>query len=97
MHPPVQPWALYLLLCSGNTLYAGISPRPLARYAQHVVGKGAKYTRSHPPLRLLAVQWHDNRSAAAAAEYRLKQLQRPEKLRWALPFLVKTIVISAAS
>ena len=81
--PEVAVWWLYLLECAGGTLYAGISPDPESRYAQHLAGKGAKYTRAHRPLRILAAECHPSRSAASAAEYRLKQLRRPQKLLWA--------------
>jgi putative endonuclease len=79
----VRAWFLYLLECKGGTLYAGISPDPLARYALHCSGKGARYTRSWPPLRLLAAKKYKSRSAASVAEHQLKKLERPAKLLWA--------------
>jgi len=51
-----------------------------ARYAQHLAGKGAKYTRAFPPKRLVAVVEHADRSAALKAEYAFKQLSREQKL-----------------
>lgn len=81
-----RPWFLYLLECLDGSLYAGISPDPEARFAQHCRGAGARYTRAHPPSRLLAVQAFPSRSAASVAEHRLKQLRRPQKLEWAAQF-----------
>ena len=49
------------------------------RYAEHVAGKGARYTRSHPPRRLLARFEHPDRSAALKAEYAIKQLSANDK------------------
>ena len=46
-------WCLYLIECRDGTYYAGITNDLDARYQAHVSGKGARYTRSHPPLRLL--------------------------------------------
>ena len=81
-----RPWFLYLLECLDGSLYAGISPDPEVRFAQHCRGAGARYTRAHPPSRLLAVQAFPSRSAASVAEHRLKQLRRPQKLEWAAQF-----------
>ncbi len=46
-------WFLYLIECADGALYTGIALDPAARYAQHQMGKGAKYTRANPPLRLI--------------------------------------------
>lgn len=89
-----RAWFLYLLECKGGTLYAGISPDPAARYAQHCAGKGARYTRSWPPLRILAAKKFPSHSAALIAEHQIKKLQRPAKLLWARKHAWKT---SAAS
>lgn len=83
-----MPWFLYLLECKGNRLYAGISPDPQARFLLHQSGKGAKFTRANPPLRLLALQAHADRSAASIAEHQLKKLTRPAKLQWAAQWAV---------
>lgn len=69
-----QAWYLYLIQCRDGSLYAGISVDVQRRYAQHLAGKGARYTRSHPPLRLAAVLRCDGRSEALRAEIRLKRL-----------------------
>jgi len=47
-------WQLYLLECKGGSYYAGITNNLEARYKAHVEGKGARYTRANPPLRILA-------------------------------------------
>ncbi len=78
-----RPWLLYLLECKGNKLYAGISPDPAARFELHRTGRGAKFTRANPPLRILAAQTYPNHSAALIAERALKKLRRPGKLLWA--------------
>ena len=53
------------------------------RVGASVNGAGARYTRSHPPARLLGCETHADRSAAAKAEYRIKQLSPAEKRRFA--------------
>jgi putative endonuclease len=73
-------WFLYMIECSDGSLYTGIALDVKVRYAQHSGGKGAKYTRSHPPKRLVFQKKFRDRSAASKAEYAMKQLTRAEKL-----------------
>ena len=74
-----KPWYLYLIECRDGSLYTGITTDVAARYQAHCAGKGARYTRSHPPVRLLGWEHHPDRSAAAKAEYRVKQLSAADK------------------
>ncbi|PKO47714.1 MAG: hypothetical protein CVU29_02410 [Betaproteobacteria bacterium HGW-Betaproteobacteria-22] len=73
-------WFLYLLECKNGAFYAGITNNLDARYAAHVSGKGAKYTRANPPVKILASKAYPDRSAASVAEAQLKQLPRQQKL-----------------
>jgi putative endonuclease len=75
----MTPWFVYLLECRGGSIYTGIATDVERRYAMHVAGKGARYTRSHPPLRLLASFEFPDRSAASRAEYAIKQLSPGQK------------------
>lgn len=72
-------WFLYLIECADGSIYTGIARDVAARYAAHASGKGARYTRSHPPAQLLATQAFPDRSSALKAEYRVKQLSAAEK------------------
>ncbi|QBB71006.1 GIY-YIG nuclease family protein [Pseudolysobacter antarcticus] len=72
-------WFVYLIECRDGSIYTGISTDVAARYAKHSSGKGARYTRSHPPLRLLASFAHADRSSAARAECAIKKLSAAEK------------------
>ena len=76
-------WFLYLIECSDGSIYTGITVNLAARYAAHVSGKGARYTRSRPPRRLLAAIDYANRSKASAAEYAVKNLSPVEKRAYA--------------
>ena len=69
-----KPWFLYLIECRDGSIYTGITVDVAARYAAHCAGKGARYTRSHPPQQLLACAAHADRSAAAREEVRVKRL-----------------------
>lgn len=79
-----RPWFLYLIECADGSIYTGIAVDVAARYAAHCNGTGARYTRSHAPVRLLGYEAHADRSAASKAEYRIKRLSAAEKRRYAL-------------
>lgn len=74
-----RPWYLYLIECADGSIYTGITVDLAARFAAHCDGRGARYTRAHPPVRLLGFQQHADRSTASKAEYRVKQLSAAEK------------------
>ncbi len=82
---PVRPWFVYLLECADGSYYAGITTDVDARLAAHQAGKGARYTRAHRPLRVLASRAYPDRSSALRAEWQLKQLPRARKLAFFLP------------
>ena len=74
-------WFLYVIECADGSLYTGIAVDPEARFAAHAAGKGAKYTRSHPPVKLVFTEPHPDRSSASIAEHRFKKLTAAEKRR----------------
>ena len=80
MTEPDEPWVLYLLECAGARLYAGITNDLPARYAAHCAGRGARFTRAFPPLRIVAASRLPSRSAALKAEYALKRRPRAGKI-----------------
>jgi putative endonuclease len=75
----MKTWYLYLLECADGSIYTGITVDVEARYAAHSAGKGARYTRSHPPVRLLAKFEYADRASASKAEYEMKRLSAAEK------------------
>lgn len=78
-----KPWFLYLIECVDGSIYTGITTDVAARYAAHLRGVGARYTRSRPPVRLLASESHPDRASASRAEYRIKQLSAAAKRAYA--------------
>ena len=72
-------WYVYLIECRDGSLYTGIATDVDRRYAEHAAGKGARYTRSHPPVRQLARFPHPDRASASRAEYEIKQLTPARK------------------
>lgn len=79
---PARPWVLYLLECAGDRLYAGITNDLQARFAAHRAGRGARFTRAFPPLRIVAAAQMASRSQALKAEHALKRRPRADKLRF---------------
>ena len=79
-----KPWYLYLIECTDGSIYIGITVDVAARYLAHCQGRGARYTRAHPPQQLLGYETHPDRSSASRAEYRIKQLSPPAKRQYAL-------------
>ena len=75
-------WFVYVIECEDGSLYTGIAIDPEARFAAHRAGKGARYTRSHRPLRLLVTLAFPDRSSASKEEYRVKQMSAAEKKRF---------------
>ncbi len=86
LKPNLQPilnrvtWSLYLLECNNGAYYAGITNDLQARFAVHLAGKGARYTRANPPVKVIASKPYSDRSGASIAEAQLKKLPRHEKL-----------------
>ena len=77
----MKTWFLYLIECTDGSIYTGITTDVAARFAAHCRGKGARYTRAHPPLRILGVISYPDRSSASKAEYAVKQLSAQQKRR----------------
>jgi putative endonuclease len=75
-------WFLYLLECKSGAYYAGITNDLEARFATHVSGKGARYTRANPPIKMIASKSYPDRSSASVAEAKLKSLPRSKKLQY---------------
>ncbi|MEK7516326.1 MAG: GIY-YIG nuclease family protein [Patescibacteria group bacterium] len=72
---------LYILECADNTLYTGIAIHLRRRVVEHNSSKrGAKYTRSRRPVKLVYAKKFRNQSAASREERRIKKLSRKEKL-----------------
>lgn len=79
MQIPGKPWFLYILECDGGRLYTGITVDVEARFKAHASGRGAKFTRSYPPRRIVHVETHADRSSALRAEYAIKKLSPDAK------------------
>jgi putative endonuclease len=70
---------VYIVRCRDGTLYIGTARDIAKRLALHDAGKGAKYTRSRGPVKLLWEEGPMTVSRALRREHQLKQLTRPQK------------------
>ena len=73
-------WCVYILKCSDNTYYTGITNNIVRRIKQHEANKGAKYTRGRGPFSLVYQDKCKDRSDASRKEYVIKKLPLPEKI-----------------
>ena len=74
-----MPWHVYLARCGDGSLYTGITTDPARREAAHNAGRGAAYTRSRRPVRLVHVEPASGRGAALRRELAIKRMTRPDK------------------
>jgi putative endonuclease len=75
-----KKWVVYLVQCSDNSLYCGISNDIKNRLMEHNSGKGAKYTKSRRPVDLVGISPEMTKSEALKLEYSIKQLPADKKL-----------------
>lgn len=77
----MNDWTVYILRCSDETLYTGITKDVKRRIEEHNGSGllGARYTRARRPVRLVYFEPHETRSDAARREYEIKHLSREEK------------------
>ena len=73
-------WAVYLLECADGRVYTGIARDPEQRYAKHIAGKGARFTRSNPPKQLLGWVWVASHGEALRLEIAWKRLPREQRI-----------------
>ena len=72
-------WFTYIIKCSDNTLYTGLTYNIDHRVAVHNSGKGAAYTRGRRPVKLVYSEKFSKYSEAAQREYAIKKLTRKQK------------------
>ena len=70
-------WYVYMIMCNDGTLYTGITTNVSRRIAEHnTSNKGAKYTRTRRPVKLVWQCTSGDRSSASKEEYRIKKLKK---------------------
>ena len=70
---------IYIVECTDGTWYTGWTNDLVKRIAAHNSGRGAKYTRSRRPVRLVYSEEYETSVEAQRREYAIKRLTRQEK------------------
>ena len=78
---PMEAWSVYILECADGSLYTGIALDPVRRLDEHNAGRGARYTRSRRPVRIVYAEGQPSRADALRREAAIKRWSRAEKLR----------------
>ena len=77
-------WFLYIIRCSDDSLYTGITTDVERRLREHNGEKGkrasAAYTRARRPVALMYQEEHADRACASRREFSVKKMSRAQKL-----------------
>ena len=74
-------WFVYIVQCADDTLYTGVAKNVNKRLHEHNhTARGARYTRSRRPVRLVYNELAVDRSHACRREYAIKQFSRQDKI-----------------
>ena len=71
----------YIVECSDHTLYTGWTNDLEKRIEAHNTGKGAKYTKTRRPVRLVYFETFATKEEAMSREYQIKRMSRQEKIK----------------
>ena len=73
-------WYFYVVKCNDNSFYAGVTTNLNRRINEHnTSSKGAKYTKTRRPVKLIFFQEVGGRSEAQQIEAGFKKLNRKQK------------------
>jgi putative endonuclease len=74
-------WVVYILLCKDKSLYTGATNNLEKRFLDHKAGRGASYTRSHKPLKIVYKEEFETKSKALKREIEIKSWKRDKKIK----------------
>ena len=70
----------YIVECADGSLYCGWTNDLEKRIMDHNAGKGAKYTKTRLPVKLVYHETFDTKEEAMSREWHIKQLRREKKM-----------------
>lgn len=73
----------YIVECADGTYYTGWTVDPEKRVVVHNKGRGARYTRTRGPVRLVYVEELPDRKSAMLREIAIKKMKRKMKMKLA--------------
>lgn len=74
-----MPCYCYVLECSDGTYYTGWTTDPERRVRTHNAGRGARYTRTRRPVKLIYLEPQPDRVNAMKRERAIKRMTRQQK------------------
>jgi predicted GIY-YIG superfamily endonuclease len=74
-----MPYYVYIILCKDGTFYTGSTKNLEERARLHADGRGARYTKSHPPVGIEYFETFLSRSEAMQREKAIKKLSHLQK------------------
>ena len=83
-----KKWSVYILVCSDNTFYCGVTNDIKKRIRLHNTGNGAKYTRGRGPVSLVAIRNGMTKSQALSLEFKIKKQKKENKVAYLLNFSI---------
>jgi putative endonuclease len=69
----------YIVECADGTYYTGWAIDPKKRLATHNQGRGAKYTKTRRPVKLIYVEEQPDQKTAMKRERAIKKMTRTQK------------------
>ena len=79
-HVNLSKYYVYIVNCNDNTFYCVYSNNVEKRVDVHNKKRGAKYTKTRLPVKLVYTECFDSKSESMKREYQIKQLTRQQKL-----------------
>ena len=70
----------YIVECADGSLYCGWTNDLDKRIKDHNAGKGAKYTKTRLPVKLVYFEEFDTKEEAMSREWHIKQIRREKKM-----------------
>ncbi|MGN0014618.1 MAG: GIY-YIG nuclease family protein [Candidatus Gastranaerophilaceae bacterium] len=74
-----KKYYVYLILTENDSYYCGYTDDVQKRFEKHLSGKGAKYTRSHKPVKIVWQKDFSTKSEAMKIEKKIKKLSHEQK------------------
>jgi putative endonuclease len=71
---------VYIVRCVDDSLYTGWTTNVERRVQEHNAGRGARYTASRRPVRLVFTEIQPDRRTAMRREQQIKRMSRVKKL-----------------
>lgn len=72
-------WFIYILLCSDGSFYTGSTNNVDKRFKDHQEGRGARYTKSHKPVKIIYKENFATKSEALKREAEIKSWPKVKK------------------